>query len=144
MCLTLLVCFVGHNVSSQIHYVNDIKLNNFINEWIGAKYRLGGNTMNGIDCSQFNKKLYQNVYHIELGNICYDQWNDTKRIQKKDLKTGDLVFFRSKGSPTGWHCGVYIGENKFVHSSNRKEGVKISFLDEPPYSTGFRGGGRVD
>lgn len=143
-CLVLLVCCVGHNVFAQNNYSNDIKLNNFIQNWIGVKYKLGGKTKNGIDCSQFNKRLYQDVYNIELGNVCYEQWKNSKRIVREELITGDLVFFRSKASPTGWHCGTYIGDNKFVHSSNKKEGVKISNLNEPIYYKGFRGGGRVD
>jgi lipoprotein Spr len=112
-------------------------------QWIGKPYKLGGKTEKGIDCSQFNKRLYQDVYSTQLENVCYKQWNQTGRIKRDSLQVGDLLFFRSKSSPSGWHCGIYIGNTYFVHAANRYEGVKISSISEPRYSKTFRGGGRV-
>ena len=57
------------------------ELSTFVNEWIGVRYRLGGSTKRGIDCSQFTKKLYSEVYGIKLGNNCQQQWNQTKRVK---------------------------------------------------------------
>lgn len=119
------------------------KLNTFIKEWLGVKYRYGGKTKNGIDCSQFNKRLYLDVYDVKIDNTCSKQWNETKRILKENLIEGDLLFFRSSISPSGWHCGVYIGNNKFVHSANKKQGVIISDLSELRYKRAFKGGGRI-
>ena len=119
-------------------------LDSFINNWLGVKYRLGGSTKRGIDCSQFTKRLYKDVYGTNLGNNCAIQWKQTIRIDKPNLKVGDIVFFRSRISPSGWHCGLYIGENNFVHASNRHEGVKISSLDEPRYLKAYKGAGRID
>jgi lipoprotein Spr len=122
----------------------DSTLVTFMKEWIGVKYKLGGNTKKGIDCSQFNKRLYQDVYGLNLENVCYKQWNQTKRIVKDSLQVGDLLFFRSKASPSGWHCGTYIGNRMFVHAANRFENVKLSCLDEPRYKKMYRGAGRLD
>jgi lipoprotein Spr len=119
-------------------------LDSFIKEWKGVKYRLGGSTKKGIDCSQFTKKLYRQVYDTWLGDNCMEQWDQTTRIDKSNLKVGDIVFFRSFLSPSGWHCGVYIGESNFVHASNRREGVKISSLNEPRYLKAYKGAGRID
>ena len=118
-------------------------LSTFINEWMGVRYRLGGSTKKGIDCSQFTKKLYSEVYGIKLGNNCQQQWNQTKRITKDSLMVGDILFFRSKLSPSGWHCGLYLGNGNFVHAANRAEGVKISNLIEPRYDKQFKGAGRI-
>lgn len=120
----------------------DTTLNNFMLHWLGKPYRLGGTTERGIDCSQFNKRLAKDVYKIELQNVCYKQWDSTERIKKDSLIVGDLVFFRSRQSPSGWHCGTYIGETMFVHAANRYEGVKISSLLEPKYKAAYRGAGR--
>ena len=119
-------------------------LESFIKDWMGVRYRLGGSTKRGIDCSQFTKKLYKEVYNIRIGDNCEEQWKQTTRIDKPNLKIGDIVFFRSRLSPSGWHCGLYIGENNFVHASNRHEGVKISSLDEPRYLKAYKGAGRID
>lgn len=124
-------------------FVQDTILNKFILHWIGKPYKLGGKTERGIDCSQFNKRLYQDVYNLTLENVCYKQWNQTGRIRRDSLQVGDLLFFRSKSSPSGWHCGTYIGNTYFVHAANRFEGVKVSSLNEPRYSRSFKGGGRV-
>ena len=121
----------------------DTVLNNFMYHWIGKPYRLGGKTERGIDCSQFNKRLAMDVYKIQLDNVCYRQWDQTERIKKDSLQIGDLVFFRSTQSPSGWHCGTYIGETMFVHAANKYEGVKVSSLLEPRYKKAYKGAGRV-
>jgi lipoprotein Spr len=125
-------------------FTQDTTLNKFILKWLGKPYKLGGKTEKGIDCSQFNKRLYQDVYSTQLENVCYKQWNQTGRIRRDSLQVGDLLFFRSKQSPSGWHCGIYIGNTYFVHAANRYEGVKISSINEPRYLKTFRGGGRLN
>lgn len=122
---------------------SDTILNNFMLHWIGKPYKLGGSTERGIDCSQFNKRLYKDVYKKDLGNVAYKQWEQTERIKKDSLIVGDLVFFRSRQSPSGWHCGTYIGNTYFIHAANRYEGVKISSLEEPRYKVAVRGYGRL-
>ena len=121
----------------------DTTLNNFIYHWLGKPYRLGCKTERGIDCSQFNKRLYADVYKLELQNVCYKQWEQTERVKTDSLQVGDLLFFRSRQSPSGWHCGTYIGETLFVHAANRYEGVKISSINEPNYKKALRGAGRL-
>lgn len=124
-------------------FVEDSTLNKFILHWLGKPYKLGGKTEKGIDCSQFNKRLYLDVYQKELQNVCWRQWQQTQRVKKDSLVVGDLVFFTSKQSPSGWHCGCYIGNTYFVHAANRFEGVKVSSLKEPRYIRTYRGAGRL-
>ena len=121
----------------------DTILNKFMLYWIGKPYRLGGNTERGIDCSQFNKRLYKDVYGKQIGDVAYKQWEQTQRLKKDSLIVGDLIFFRSKASPSGWHTGTYIGNTYFIHAANRYEGVKISSLEEPKYKAAVRGYGRL-
>ena len=117
-------------------------IDSFIDEWKGTPYRLGGRSKSGIDCSQFTKRLYKDVYNKQLADVAWKQWNQTKRITKDSLEIGDIVFFSSKTSPSRWHCGIYIGNNKFVHSSNKIEGVKVSDLNEHRYIKSYKGAGR--
>ncbi len=130
-------------LDSLPYLTTDTALNNFMLHWIGKPYRLGGKTERGIDCSQFNKRLYNDVYKLQLENVCYKQYNQTERIKKDSLEVGDLLFFRSRQSPSGWHCGTYIGETMFVHAANRYEGVKVSSLLEPRYKKAYKGAGRL-
>lgn len=120
------------------------RLDIFIKEWIGRPYRLGGNSEAGIDCSNFVVRLYKDVYNsFSLSGTCRYLWKQTERITEDILQEGDLVFFNSPKSPSGWHVGVYLGNGQFVHAANRKEGVKISSLDEPFYKKYFKGAGRL-
>jgi cell wall-associated NlpC family hydrolase len=121
----------------------DTLLNNFMLKWIGKPYKLGGKTEKGIDCSQFNKRLYKDVYNKDLENVAYKQYNQTQRIKRDSLQIGDLIFFRSKASPSGWHTGVFIGNTYFIHAANRFEGVKVSSLEEPRYKKAIRGYGTL-
>lgn len=139
--LILLFSLIFNVVNGQ---TKDSTLTSFVNEWLGVKYRLGGSTKRGIDCSQFSKKLYKNVYGKIIGSNCQTQWRQSVRIRKEDLLIGDVIFFRSRQSPSGWHCGVFIGDDKFVHAANRYEGVKISSLSEPRYLKNYKGSGRFN
>lgn len=123
-------------------FASDSTLNSFIIHWIGKPYKLGGTTEKGIDCSQFNKRLANDVFKISMENTCATQWQTTTRIKKDSLEIGDIVFFRSKQSPSRWHCGTYIGETMFVHAANKYEGVKISSLNEPKYKLAYKGAGK--
>ena len=121
----------------------DSNLSAFIKEWSGTPYLLGGSTKKGVDCSNLNKNLYKHVYNINIPNVCYKQWNSTSRISRDSLKVGDLIFFRSTRSPSGWHCGCYLGKGLFLHSPQRGDVVKISSIYEPKYEKSYRGAGRI-
>jgi len=118
-------------------------LDQFVHYWLGRPYKLGGSTERGIDCSQMTKRLYKEVYGKDLANVAYKQWNQTQRVKRDSIKVGDLVFFKSRISPSGWHCGIYMGNNIFFHAANRYEGVKLSSLLEPRYKNAIRGFGRL-
>jgi len=130
-------------LDSLPYLTNDTAMNNFMLHWLGKPYKLGGKTERGIDCSQFNKRLYADVYKLNIENVCYKQYNQTERIKKDSLEIGDLLFFRSRQSPSGWHCGTYLGETMFIHAANKYEGVKVSSLLEPRYKKAYKGAGRI-
>lgn len=141
--LFILLLLISIEARPQTFTVKDSTITSFLKEWIGVPYKLGGRTKYGIDCSQLNKKFYQYVYKITLPDVCYKQYNATIRIKKDSLQVGDLVFFRSTRSPSGWHCGCYMGDGFFLHSPSRGESVKISSLEEPRYKYNYKGGGRI-
>lgn len=118
-------------------------LDNFITEWVGKPYKFGGTTKSGIDCSAFVRTLYSNVFCSAIERTSRKQWDQTFRVSKDSLSLGDLVFFKSRYSPSGWHVGVYIGNSSFIHAANRKEGIKISSLNEKYYLDSYKGAGRL-
>ena len=138
--LLTIFLFIGLSSYSQ---VDTAKLNSFIKEWWNVPYVLGGNSKKGIDCSRFTQRIYKEVFDKVIPNVSWKQWRATKRVSKKDLQTGDLVFFRSKISPSGWHVGLYLWDNLFVHAANKKEDIKISILNEDNYRLNYKGAGRL-
>lgn len=103
---------------------NSSELNKIYRNWAGTRYRLGGSDKRGIDCSAFMQHTFSQAYGIELPRSTAEQRNVGKKINKNELKQGDLVFFRSNR-----HVGVYLGNGKFMHASTSK-GVIISSMSE--------------
>jgi len=118
----------------------NLKLYKFIYEWIGTPYRFGGNTKKGIDCSAFAKTIYEKVFNTTILRNSRDIFSMVDPLSKDELKEGDLVFFKIKSRSIS-HVGVYLGDNRFAHSSS--SGVKISNLNEPYYNRYFYKGGRI-
>ncbi|MGK4331032.1 bifunctional murein DD-endopeptidase/murein LD-carboxypeptidase [Lonsdalea quercina] len=108
--------------------------------WKGVRYRLGGLTKKGIDCSAFVQRTFREQFGMDLPRSSYEQQEVGKKIQRNKLRPGDLVLFRA-GS-TGRHVGIYLGGQQFVHAST-SSGVTISNLDETYWKHRYQEGRRV-
>ncbi|MEO6613288.1 MAG: C40 family peptidase [Chitinophagaceae bacterium] len=113
-----------------------------VDDWYGVRYRTGGNTKSGVDCSGFTVAVYAAVYGIMLPRVSREQYRISRKISTTDLQEGDLVFFNTKGNGVS-HVGVYLGNNKFIHASVSR-GIMVSGLFEPYYLQRYVGGGRID
>jgi cell wall-associated NlpC family hydrolase len=134
---------VDTNILNINKIILDSNISKFKSEWLFKPYSYGGDSTDGIDCSHLNLKFIKDVLYITIFGSCREQWGQFPKITKANILPGDLVFFRSKQSPSGWHCGAYIGDGKFIHASGRKDGVKISSLDSGNYKKNFKGAVRV-
>jgi hypothetical protein len=122
--------------------IKNVMLYRFIDEWYGVRYRMGGTTKKGIDCSAFVQQLYKYAFGTDLLRTACMQFNSASYVKNRmDLKEGDLVFFRI-GTSRISHVGVYLNNNYFVHSASSK-GVSIASLTNSYWAKYFVGGGRI-
>lgn len=120
--------------------VKNPKMFEFIDDWYGTPYRLGGTTKKGVDCSAFSQFLFTSVYGLSIPRTAREQYNLTNRISRTELKEGDLIFFNTRGGVS--HVGVYLQNNKFVHAST-SGGVMISDIFDEYWVKRFVGVGRL-
>jgi murein DD-endopeptidase / murein LD-carboxypeptidase len=120
---------------------SNVKLYQFVYDWLGTPYRLGGTSERGIDCSGFAYQLYDKVFNTVIGNNSRNIFSRVNPVSKEELKEGDLVFFKINSRAIS-HVGVYLGDNKFAHASSSR-GVMISNLNEPYWKRYYYKGGRL-
>ena len=111
-----------------------------VKSYEGVPYKLGGNTMRGIDCSAFTRKVY-GIYSIDLPRTAREQLQKGKRVGRDSLDTGDLVFFQTRRNRI--HVGIFLGGSEFFHLSSRNRAGKVDSMDSTYFSTRFISGVRL-
>lgn len=109
------------------------ELYDFYSQWEGVKYKLGGESKGGIDCSAFIRKAFEEKFALEMPRTTTLQSEVGKEISKNELEVGDLVFFHTGKTK---HVGIYIENGKFMHAST-KIGVTISDLNNHYFSKNY-------
>ena len=94
-------------------------------KYVGVRYKFGGDTPRGFDCSGYTKYIYK-VNGIDLPHSAGQQYSCGRRVGIKNAKPGDLVFFRIYGRKIS-HVGVYAGNYRFLHAPRR--GKRVSYED---------------
>ena len=127
-------------LNRDVESANNLSLYNFIDDWWETRYRYGGTTKSGIDCSAFTGLLLKQVYASDIPRTAREQFNVCEKLDRAELTEGDLVFFNTRGGVS--HVGVYLGDGYFVHAST-SNGVTINNLEDDYYSARFLGGGKM-
>ena len=111
--------------------------------FLGVPYRRGGNTAEtGFDCSGFVRAMYnQTVGHL-LPRRAEEQAAATEKIDRTELKPGDLVFFNTMRRAFS-HVGIYVGEGKFIHSPRTGAQVRVEDMNGSYWKRRFDGARRV-
>ncbi len=114
-------------------------------EFIGVRYRGGGTSKAGMDCSGMVTAVFD-IFGLKLPRSSNEMAKVGQKLDKEEIKKGDLVFFKTNGRSVINHVGIVVesdGEEiKFIHSSTQR-GVIISSTKEPYYSRSFAQANRV-
>jgi cell wall-associated NlpC family hydrolase len=111
-----------------------------VKSYEGVPYRLGGNSMRGIDCSAFTRKVY-GIFSVDLPRTAREQLQCGTRVGRDSLDTGDLVFFQTRKYRI--HVGIFLGGNEFFHLSSRNRAGKVDNIDSAYFSARFISGVRL-
>jgi cell wall-associated NlpC family hydrolase len=107
---------------------------------LGKRYQPAKAGPDRFDCSGFVYYVFtQNGITIPRSSL--PQSKAGKRLTRKELKEGDILFFDTANRKHVNHSGIYLGKGKFIHSSSgRAYGVTVSDLDTGFYKDKFRWG----
>ncbi len=112
--------------------------------FLGVPYRLGGSSLEtGFDCSGFVRAMYHETIGLMLPRTADQQAAATQEIDRSDLKPGDLVFFNTLRRAFS-HVGIYVGDNKFIHSPKPGAQVRVEDMRVGYWSARFNGARRVE
>lgn len=117
-------------------------LRGLANDLLGIRYRFGGNTEDGLDCSGLVRLVWQRLGLGTLPRTAANMAAAGLPIAKSDLAPGDLVFFNTLGRSFS-HVGVYLGDGRFLHASSSLKRVTLNSLNERYYTERFDGARRV-
>ena len=92
---------------------------NYAQQFVGNPYRYGGTSLTkGADCSGFTQSVYKH-FGYSIPRTSSSQRSAGKKVSWSQRKAGDLICYSG-------HVAIYIGNNKIVHASNAKDGIKIT------------------
>jgi cell wall-associated NlpC family hydrolase len=106
----------------------------------GARYRFGGATPEGFDCSGLVFYAHRQL-GLAVPRTSRDQADAAESVKPRKLRRGDLVFFKI-GSSRVNHVGIYIGKHRFVHAPGAGKPVTVNSLDDEFYAEAFSSAGR--
>jgi cell wall-associated NlpC family hydrolase len=94
-----------------------------VSKHIGVRYKRGGSTKSGVDCSGFVRLIYRHIFHVDLPYIaaCQSSLSILDDIPFEGLRTGDLIYFsRTPKREKINHVGIYLADGEFAHAIKQK------------------------
>jgi cell wall-associated NlpC family hydrolase len=109
----------------------------------GTNYQWGGNSpQSGFDCSGFVRHVYKEAAGMLLPRSSFEMSQTGNYIDSSELQPGDLVFFNTLQRAFS-HVGIYVGDNRFIHSPSAGKSVQISQMGDSYWKRRFEGARRI-
>ena len=113
-------------------------------EVIGVRYRWDAELpQSGLDGSSFVGYVFKDKLGFLLPRRSTELSRVGKPINREELQPGDLVFFNTMRL-TFSHVGIYVGDNKFIHSPSKGTSVRVDDLSSLYWDKRFDGARRID
>ena len=103
---------------------------------VGVRYRWGGASLSGFDCAGLTQWVYRSV-GVSLPHYSVAQWRYGRRVSRRALEPGDLLFFSGLG-----HVGIYLGHGALIHAPHPGAPVRFARLTGW-FSSSFSGARRL-
>lgn len=111
---------------------------------LGVAYRYGGTSARtGFDCSGFMQHIFRRSMGLNLPRTSAEQAKMGHHVSRSELQPGDMVFFRTMGGGRISHVGLYIGNNRFIHSPRTGKSIEITSLSHKYWGAKYAFGRRV-
>jgi cell wall-associated NlpC family hydrolase len=105
--------------------------------YLGKPYVWGGTGPDGFDCSGLIQTIFaENGISISRG--AKDQYKNGRKVKRKDLRPGDLIFFETYAKGVS-HVGIWVGNGNFLHSESSDAGVTITPISIPYWNDRYYG-----
>jgi len=150
LCAVALICLPGSGLAQpepieapeeSVEAPPGAAVANLAHEYVGSRYRWGGTSPAGFDCTGFVQFVYRqfglNLPHNEAGQLASGQ-----RVSADELEPGDVLVFANTYRRGLSHVGIYVGEGQFVHAADERHGVTVSNLWDGYWSTRLVGASR--
>ncbi|CAM3239996.1 NlpC/P60 family protein [Moritella viscosa] len=126
--------------TAELDYVQRQLLTQY-KDWHGTPHQWGGTSKSGVDCSGLVKITFKQQFSVYLPRTTAEQVKVGYSIKRQQLRTGDLVFFKTGINVR--HVGIMVDELQFFHASSSR-GVILSRLDNPYWNSHYWQSRRVD
>ncbi len=127
-CATTSTTYVPEKVVVKNNDVFGRQVVQTVKSQLGVRYVLGGSSpQKGFDCSGLLWWAYKQ-HGIAIPRTTKDQAYAGEFAPLDDLRHGDILVFAQSSAPNSLHTGIYIGENKFIHSPNSRSRVREDSL----------------
>ncbi|SNS74056.1 Cell wall-associated hydrolase, NlpC family [Anaerovirgula multivorans] len=99
-------------------------------KYLETPYLLGGNTIDGFDCSYLIQTAFRDTKKIYLPRITYNQYEVGETIDYENKRPGDVIYFSGTWQEGISHAAIYLGNNYMIHASGDEGMTTISYLGQ--------------